>query len=30
MRLRTPRIEMVVPVYNEEGALSASIHRLRA
>ena len=30
MRVRTPRIEIVVPVYNEERALSASIHRLRA
>jgi putative flippase GtrA len=30
MRVRTARIEIVVPVYNEERALSASIHRLRA
>jgi putative flippase GtrA len=30
MRVRTPRIEIVLPVYNEERALSASIHRLRA
>src|SRR3954467_13560483 len=30
MRVRTPRIEIVVPVYNEERALSASIHRLCA
>ena len=30
MRVRTPRIEIVVPIYNEERALSASIHRLRA
>jgi putative flippase GtrA len=29
MRVRTARIEIVVPVYNEERALSASIHRLR-
>ena len=28
--MRAPRIEIVVPVYNEERALSASIHRLRA
>ena len=28
--MRGPRIEIVVPVYNEERALSASIHRLRA